>query len=174
MNWQYVAGFFDGEGCVTWDRGITKKHAGFSTPTITVSQSGDFRGSVVLERIKVFLREEGIHSRIRPQKSKKRRKPMFNLVVSSRENVSLFLRKVLGAVIVKRTVVQDTLRFLTLYPSLAGRRTTREMYIQEIRKLWNKGMSQRAIAVKYGVTQAAVSKRIIRGHKKFPVQMMFG
>ena len=112
MNWQYIAGFFDGEGCVCWPVGYG------ASPQVFVTQS-DTRGYILLDGIQKFLAGEGIITRLVKAGNRPPRKPNWNLYVSGRESHIKFMKTLLPYVHIKRTVIQDSLRFFKLFPPLS-------------------------------------------------------
>ena len=60
MDWSYIAGFFDGEGCVTYSRPHHNGNAYKAYPYLTFSNTN----RKVLERIKELLDVSGIRSRL--------------------------------------------------------------------------------------------------------------
>lgn len=109
MNWSYVAGFFDGEGCIRFEVGAI-------SPRIRIVQQGK-RGKLALQKIQTFLIDEGIQCRVEPNGGGKR-ETLWCLYFDGREKVTLFGKKALHFLLVKKSEVQDMLRFLKLYPPL--------------------------------------------------------
>lgn len=105
MTWQYIAGFFDGEGTVRFTN-----QGGLA---ITIAQSRD-RGADVLRKMCHFLSTQGIKSR----QYKPYRQNMHTLGLTDRPHVLAFLRGVFPHTEVKRIEVQDHLRFTQLYPRM--------------------------------------------------------
>lgn len=118
ITWAYIAGFFDGEGCLTSANTAPSslgrlRALGYR---LTLTQA-DKRS---LEEIQVFLRQAGINAglgRARPI-ALPNHKDVYVLWVTSRAAVTALLRKVLPYLLVKKVLVQDVLRFWTLYPDL--------------------------------------------------------
>lgn len=121
MTWQYVAGFFDGEGCLTMQRD-NRQGNGSGIPLVTISQS-NLRGLDVLSGIAEFLTKRGIKCKVRfDQKAgtHHRKQDSYLLRITGRKNVLPFIAGVLPHVWVKRTVCQDHWRYWKMYPSLQG------------------------------------------------------
>ena len=100
ITWDYVAGFFDGEGCIYIDK-QRRLH-------ITFAQ----KSRVVLEKIQVFLTAEDIPSNVYVQFDKEHHGPFFHLtiggnVISKRR----FLSEIKDLVVVKRQKVEYALKF---------------------------------------------------------------
>lgn len=108
MSWQYIAGFFDGEGCITLCR-----DSSFS-PNVQMTQTE----YSVLEIIKMFLEEHDIPSQIYSWRSQGPNcKQRWDLRIrGGRQTVKKFLENVIPYLIVKKLKAQDTLRTLVLYP----------------------------------------------------------
>lgn len=114
MTWQYVAGFFDGEGCVTTYANCARPNH-FNTRVI-FSQSKE-RGKDLLKEIQLFLSEHRIKSYLHGGYDKRN---MWNLDICDRRGIETFLLTCLPLFRIKKTVAQDTWRFLRLYPTLVG------------------------------------------------------
>lgn len=119
MSWEYIAGFFDGEGNVSY---FGEK--AFST--INISQSRD-RGFRVLSLIKEFLETQGIKAQVYSYDAIKfygqrgvdgNYASVHRLHVIGREAVVSFMEGVLPFLHVKQIEVQDCLRYQKIYPSL--------------------------------------------------------
>lgn len=116
INWSFVAGFFDGEGC------IVAKRDGTISFDVSMAQTS----TCVLEEIKEFLRTCGIKSYIYsvdPEKytnnlRARHRKILHSLRLNERESVRRFVAGVLPYVVVKRAFVQDVRRFMLMYPAI--------------------------------------------------------
>jgi len=116
----YVAGFFDGEGCVR----TYARHSRFTGchSRIQISQSGD-RGKSVLLEISEFLSTYGIVSQVNGHEYKN---PKYLkgwcLQISRIECVKAFIRLMLPYLHVKKVESQDVLRFLSIYGAV-GRKS---------------------------------------------------
>jgi intein/homing endonuclease len=117
MNWDYVAGFFDGEGSMvlTTDRGGERKSINVQ---ISIGQSN----KEVLLLILDFLKEQGIcggvYTKTEKRMSALSRKTMYTLIVGNRRNVVLMLTQLVPRIHVKRHWAEDILRFLKVYPAM--------------------------------------------------------
>ena len=132
MSWQYIAGFFDGEGCL-W---------GNHCDSVGIYQGGDI-GREVLAEIQMFLFRYAATSNIRiKRRSDKdksnihRNKVMYELTIGNRESMRIFLSNILPYLRVKRILVQDYLRYNKMYPGLVYtesylRPEYREQYFSE-------------------------------------------
>ena len=111
MTWPWVAGFFEGEGCITWYTGKKKGTAGRGA-VVTIGQKD--QTSLVL--IQKFLRQEGIEAaRLywrKPYKSKHRRvvTGCWILQLTRKGENQLFLRRILPYLVSKRQKAIEVLR----------------------------------------------------------------
>lgn len=111
LSWQYIAGFFDGEGHVSV---VIKNN------NVGLCQSGR-EGLVVLSDIAETCRASGIKCGVyAANESKRTGKPMYRLSVQGRECCRRFLIRVFPFLRVKRLAAQDALRHFTLYPPIYG------------------------------------------------------
>lgn len=145
LSWEYIAGFFDGEGNV----GIFQNRArrGLGTPVITIAQS-DERGRLLLSGMQEFLRERSVKSYLDVQRWKNpKHKPGFKLRICNRPGVTLFLRGVFPYLRIKKVEAQDVLRFLSIFGSIKG------WYFRELNQLRSaaktRGEGYVAVAVPY-------------------------
>jgi hypothetical protein len=117
MSWEYIAGFFDGEGHAAL-RTASNGAAWFAG----IGQSGK-EGKQILEEIQEFLRIHGINSNLHADshKGKFSKRDMYRLTLSNRINVVGLLKKLIPFVHVKKATVQDILRYDILYPRWTSR-----------------------------------------------------
>jgi hypothetical protein len=117
ITWEWLAGFFDGEGSISVTLG---KHYGICA-RISVTQSGD-RGHDVIEGIAAFLLLQGIFpSKIgvrSPENNPLSKLPQYTLAISSRESVDLFLYKIFPYLKLKNLEAQHAWRTLKIYPKV--------------------------------------------------------
>ena len=99
MNFDYIAGFFDGEGCVTY--------FGKEKSYIRVSMSNT--NLEVLKDIHNFLGVGRINQNI---KATPKHKACYNLVINKRADARKFLTEMHNKVIIKRVAVEQALQFL--------------------------------------------------------------
>jgi len=128
MNWDYIAGFFDGEGWVTLYR--EKKNKWGKAVKIGIAQ----KDINPLIEIKKFLLKNGLKS-ISFYTSKTR--DISQLQIQNKFDINLFLKKMIPRVIVKKKrclecqrFVQDKWYKIGIYP---------EQTKKEARKLYEKG-----------------------------------
>lgn len=161
MTWEYIAGFFDGEGCVRLYQG----KQGQARPYVQMSQAVPREG--VLLEIQKFLKSHGIETYFRRDKSTN---PGWNdccsLKISTREGCAEFLRNVLPHMHAKKDEAEEVLSNLDKNPSRRGglnRLLVKKRDVKEMIRLWTEeGMTQTEIAERFGLHQVAVSRLIRR------------
>ncbi len=119
MSWQYIAGFFDGEGCI---RLANEGKGGIGSIQISLHQSAN-RGLYLLLDIKKFLETNGIvNIGIQTQKkcSQLTKKPMHRLYIYNRVSACIFIRNVLPYIHIKKVECQDILRYMIMWPHIKG------------------------------------------------------
>ena len=106
-NWQYVAGFFDGEGsiCVSPYRVIK----------VDIAQK-DITPLLIIQQ---FLQEHDLPTFIHIQRST----GVHHLAIFKKESVRDFLRVIAPLLIVKKQQAEDAWRFLTMFPSLTNKQS---------------------------------------------------
>lgn len=166
LTWDYIAGFFDGEGsvstmCFTHRQGIQGTVA-------TLSHSGA-EGLFILTQIRDFLWERGIKGYLQKPQTNGRYRPMHNLKMSSRASTEAFLKEMLPRVSVKRVIVQDTLRFFTMNPSIRGPITAErnrergkqgavQLDVEQLKADRASGMPMKELAAKYNCNAYTIKK----------------
>lgn len=108
LSWQYIAGFFDGEGHITFSQ--NRLQAG-------IAQAGKI-GYQTLAEIKTFLLSHGITSSLHGKIQILDHKPQYTLSFSRRQVVAL-LEHLMPYLRIKKVKAQDVLRYRKLYPSLS-------------------------------------------------------
>jgi hypothetical protein len=129
----YIAGFFDGEGCV---RAYTRpdRFTGCHS-RIQIAQSGE-RGRIVLQEISRFLLTHGVISQVHVHKYKNP-KYLYGwyLQISRIECVKQFIRLVMPYLLVKKVEAQDTLRFLSMFGAVGRKSAALRRVLQDA---WNR------------------------------------
>lgn len=107
LSWQYIAGFFDGEGCITTSTGMSIR--------VTITQTGDV-GFRLLSMIREFVTPFGIRAHInaKPVYNEKHT-PCWHLVVSEADSCVIFLHKMIPFLHVKKVLAEDKARLLIWY-----------------------------------------------------------
>ena len=126
LNWDYIAGFFDGEGNVNVPCGTSERS--LQQPRVTIAQSGE-RGRVVLVEIAAFLQNKaGISATVRPRSLvKPHHETAWILHIGRRVDVVRFLTEMRGRVFVKKTATEDVLRYMIVFPST-------QRYAQQVKR----------------------------------------
>ena len=109
VDWQYIAGFFDGEGCVSLVYGAA------------IAQK-DRRP---LKQIQEFLAEHGIFTTIG---NPIRRDQVWYLKIMRKEALKQLLLGIRPWVIVKKQLTEDIWRFLVLFPAMLKSTTVAAEY----------------------------------------------
>lgn len=122
INWSYMAGFFDGEGCVCFSpTGSTGK----GKLQCHVSQTREV-GKLLLEEIRDFLLSHGIDSHLYSWNMDKynpnRRGGYHKLVVTRWDHAVTFLRSVFPYLKIKRVIAQDVIRYHCLFPYMLSQK----------------------------------------------------
>jgi hypothetical protein len=108
LSWEYVAGFFDGEGNI-YNRLPTRI-------LVSVAQSGN-RGKVLLEELQLLLDKEGIRSSLYKMKTHRfGALDCWVVATSYRDGAQRWLELMLPYLRIKKTEAQDTLRYLKIFP----------------------------------------------------------
>jgi hypothetical protein len=123
MSWEYIAGFFDGEGHVSLSRQQKNGENQFSrgNPRVTLVQAHE-RGRHLLEEISSFLRDESITSVIEiHHEGDERCSRAYRLRVTGFRGIVPFLNGVFPYLRIKKIEAQDMLRYDQIFPTLVGR-----------------------------------------------------
>ena len=129
MNWSYIAGFFDCEGCISESAQNTDGNAFSRDLRVSMSQ----QRREVLDEINLFLSQCGIPSRVWHTKHPpKYPGQMFLLVVVGTKDARKFLSAIYHLLIVKRNHAEDAIRRLIIYPPIPS--TVRAMLRDESRR----------------------------------------
>jgi len=161
ITWEWLAGFFDGEGCVRAYQG----KQGQARPYVQMSQAAPRER--VLYEISDFLNSQGINNRVfRNPAAKKHWNDYFGLQVIGRTHCAEFLRSVLPHLRVKTEEATTVLEYLDSNPSKRGgqnKKVIKKALVREMTRLWKEeGMTQTEIGNRFGVSQYMVSRLIQR------------
>jgi hypothetical protein len=119
ISWSYLAGFFDGEGCVNYANSGSKR-----TYRVRLTFSQAFpRGKQLLLEIKTFLEANGCKLGQISTSGYQRAidKQGWQLQVTERQSTELIMKKLLPHLHIKKLEVQDALRRQLLFPPILGR-----------------------------------------------------
>ena len=148
VDWPYIAGFFDGEGCVSRDRN--------GRPVCTVTQTdGDH---FVIEKIQKFLKDNGIAAPVQSYDKGPRTKSHKRLCVSGACSVEDFLSNILPFLIVKKDKATAALELVRG----AGRtRWARESSVESAAREYEKGiLSLQQAEAKYGISRRRMLRKL--------------
>jgi len=136
MNWAYVAGFFDGEGCVRqYQPGLC----------VQIVQCGD-RGIKVLTEISDWMEQQGIRSKIRSRPpARSERLERHTLELADRLSKQYFLESVLPYLHVKKLEAQDTARYLKVFPPTNAWKKRFSGILDKVRERREQRSSRRSI-----------------------------
>ncbi len=161
MTWSYLAGFFDGEGCISIARQRTRTYGCF---LIEMAQTGQ-EGKEVTEEIKEFLESQEVRSELRST-GKPNRRTVWDLRIRNRDSIRNFIKGVFPYLRVKKVKCQDVLRYMTAFPSLRGMgcmvSVPRDRLIEDRKS----GMRVREMARRYGITEPTIRSIIRPSYKK--------
>ncbi|MFA6526072.1 MAG: LAGLIDADG family homing endonuclease [Candidatus Buchananbacteria bacterium] len=145
INWHYIAGFFDGEGSITYNG------KGYR---VTISQTN----KEVLDQIRDF---SGIGGVIAVTKRKKHWKQSWVYYVAKQKDVDIFLKKIRNKVLVKRSLTIITLNKLKKYLADKDIMEKKRSNIRNTaKKLRNQGYTYRGIGRKLNI-DFGYARRII-------------
>jgi intein/homing endonuclease len=156
MNWNYIAGFFDGEGNIVAKlrKQQTKKKA-YHVVRIAFTQNN----KQVLDQIKTFLEKKGIkHIQFYLRKfSEKYENQSDNwyMYLGGYVNCKIFLEKIRDKVIVKREECLKALAFLKEFKNYRFRDSLPKKEIETLRR---KGMSYEEIGEKYQCSDTTIMR----------------
>jgi len=136
MDWQYIAGFFDGEGS------ITHNGQGYR---ISIPQSHQ----PVLDAIRAYSHVGKVFSLTKRQRHWK---DAWVYAIARQKDVLFFLQHIRPFIIVKRKSVDQVLQKLPSIVNLQGQRATLAAWRRsEAIRLRQKGLSYRAIGKQIGI-----------------------
>lgn len=137
MSWQYIAGFYDGEGH------LSKGASGLSH-RVGITQTGA-DGLALLTYMAGFMDAHNITSSIGIcKRDNPKHATRYDLNITNRSSVEIFLRLTFPYLHIKKLLAQDTLRLFKMYAhGVLGKVQRQELMIQH-----NKSAKGRAIASK--------------------------
>lgn len=154
MDWAYIAGFFDGEGCVG-------KYAHFHVSLVQAEPQ-----ELVIYKIADFLTSQGLRPTVSASNSRriKGHNRIHRVEMNRQSDVKVFLEGVLPYLIVKREKAEQILA------QVDERLTTRnqphwrsslhaipEREVRRVWRLWKSGTTQEEIGRMLGISQKQVS-----------------
>ncbi len=153
MNWDYVAGFFDGEGNIN----ILKRGGGRRPRArITIVQRID--NSDILENIKDFLIDVGIKSNIYKRKPYQDRLPVSALQIDEQRSVYNFLFYIGHRILKDRKKLKDAYSISEHFSTYRTKLTDKEL--TEAKRLRERGFSFKNIGKRLNRDDSNLSKRL--------------
>jgi len=143
MNWNYIAGFFDGEGSLTVYQ--KKKDKFGRAVTLAMSQ----KPREVLEQIKLFLSKEGCKAYI----TKPSKRNINILYMGSATSVLIFCNKVKDRTIVKKDKIIKAIKELSTWKTHT---VIKPRDVRLIHILRQKGFTMKAIAKRINRSESTV------------------
>jgi hypothetical protein len=149
MNWDYVAGFFDGEGSLTFIR----KRRGHALRWQVANTNHE-----VLTRMQSFLGCGHIYTK---QVDARMTKPLYNLSVFKLRDVSEILKHLSNRCVVKQQVVRDTIRRME---TESGKNHRISLVKPEEAAILYEELGRRisAVAKHYGVSHGAMKRFMLK------------
>lgn len=125
LSWQYIAGFFDGEGHVGLGRQQANGDGRYSrgSPRLTMVQAGA-RGERLLLEIQAFLRAHEIPCVVEEHNRTSRRpndQVSYHIRITGFNGVNRALGFMFPFLHIKKVEAQDIIRYSKVFPSLKGR-----------------------------------------------------
>jgi hypothetical protein len=160
ISWQYIAGFFDGEGCISFNH-----RRGQNPNWYAVQLSMCQKEKAVLIEIQKFLKENQIKSSLYSRKDKQ----MFSLGVGKTGEIIELVNKLLPFLIVKKEKCKKALKFINKYKLKNPQLTIREQ--KKILKMHHAGKARmeisRLLGRNYETIRDFLFKEIgLTGHEK--------
>lgn len=158
VNWKYISGLFDAEGY--WTRiGLDKGEVQYSGWGMGMTGEASKAG---LEEIRDFIADQGV---VLPKvytcaPSKKGFKDVHKLQANSRAAAVLIGSQMLPYLVIKKTFVQDAIRYLTMFPKRPtfADKLSHPRLIEE----YKSGLTLKQIAKKYGLDYSGVWRTFSR------------
>ena len=148
MTWDYIAGFFDGEGSLSMKEGSFR---------ISISQTDEN----VLKKIKLFTKVGNICT---VTKRKSHWKDAWVYYIANQKDIFYFLSKIKNRVIVKELVISSKLPLLRAYlEDTKRKRSFLEKRKRYLIKLRTKGLSYRQIGKKANIDWGFARRVILKG-----------
>lgn len=140
INWDYLTGFFDADGCVT----IYNNARGYSYVNVSFF-STDID---VIERIKNFIQSHDISNKVSIQTTERKTKTMYRFTIGGVADLRKIIKYFLPRTNIdrKRMKLEEALKTLESKTALRGKLDGKQ---EEIRKLyWDDGLTVRETAKK--------------------------
>lgn len=171
IGWEYLAGFFDGEGCI----GLYHKSQKYTRVLVSMSQA--VPQEKILDEIQEFLWTEGFDFTIRLSCKEHvgdkgyLRQTQYTLYCVNRTEALRFLQKIEPFLRVKKLKAKEVIAWLAENPVKqrgAKKRPLKKSTAKEMMKMRESGATQWEIANSLGFTQRYVSI-VLRRNLTIPV-----
>jgi hypothetical protein len=158
ITWEYLAGFFDGEGCIYWMKSGNRKYC-----IVHVSQGWvNENRSGVLQDILAFLLEHGINARKVSYTNANDHRVITSATIACRQ----WLEGMLPFLRVKRSAAETFLKQMEITNLCRITLSTRSGII----KRREEGISLNKIAEEFGVTKGTVRYNLIKYSNYAPLE----
>ena len=156
ITWEYLAGFFDGEGTIYFNPKLKK-----GVHTFVGVYQAEHQASV-LYLIRKFLKENNIESKIyiRKEKRKGQNYRGVSLEIGHKIEVLNFLKKIEPYLIVKRNKCAKIIKEIEEYLKNGGKHCLTTFEKAEIKKLWDSGETAKNISRKLGLNYNTIMSLI--------------
>lgn len=116
LNWSYIAGFFDGEGCICVPHSPVTVRGGIFISMVQTK----YEGSLLIASIANFLQSNSIGCAVKHgiTPSNPKWASSHRVDITNWEDGVRFLSFVLPYLTIKKTQAQDTIRYHKIYPYL--------------------------------------------------------
>lgn len=150
MNWEYIAGFFDGEGC------ITKSNKRFNGYQVIISQ----KEKHILDKIQEFLLVYDIRSAIYANKKHGTQKNfVYSLYIRGQQCVFDFLSNVFPLIYIKK---EKAIKALKEAKKVIARKNAREDTLNKAIETWKQGFGYGYISALYGADARTIRNALIQ------------
>jgi len=152
MNWDYIAGFTDGEGSIGFVRG--GRDGMYTPPRVTWGQ----KDRATLEAIKEFLVDHGFHPHfyyVPPNAAKRRPNGIYMMNLQRRDEIQRFCEEIQPRVLLKALPCEKVLQWLKDHPR---RYHTAELERALIAEYVEEGYTQAYIALLLGCSDQKIRR----------------
>lgn len=145
MNWDYIAGFFDGEGSLIYYKAKNNNRWGRGIKFLIAQKDIN-----ILKKIKGFMKKQGCVSiGIYENKGGFSGSLCYNLAVQNKHDLSIVFNAIKDKIYVKKTKLKKLLKIISSTNWLEQKRYSNKEK-RDILRLWDKGHSITEISKKLG------------------------
>jgi hypothetical protein len=163
VDWNYVAGFFDGDGHVIVKRYFHRQKKRYFRKVVVGFTQAEERKQVLIV-IKDFLEKEGFHPQLRvqnyPDKRGYKKQPKWTLEIQNTVEAIKTLEVLKDRVVARKNEVVAALAFLKELGCYRARRYFTEGELEKIKQLYTEGYSTVTIAEMFGCNYQVINKRL--------------